>query len=554
MASNSAEVITTNCCTKLFLDSNQPSNSRLGFTKMLMSSADVSMPFSGLVICVTGLSKEARSQVMEATERLGGEYSGSLHPKCTHLVVQISFIYIYNIIIFLFCIFSLIFLIIMGTYFGGRKYDHAIKHGVKNGLHVVTLSWFVDSAKNNVRLNESLYGVKYNDHKESQLVELNQLLVPTSEISCLPLINPNVDLKKSSKRESENNQPIFHNQSIYVDTDISSETKKKIVESAKKDGAKLLDHWFISSNANYVICEGPSIHKYIVHSNNLVTPLWMLKTIKEKSFQRLVHLSSDLAKHISVTLENSRVSDEVDTENRAGCTFPLSLKNFSVTNEKTKGSLEERKKIAELAKQGVRDRRKRRMHPVSLSPITPTSLLDSICWSVSDQTTSACIYTDSALSEQWTPPVCAGNGEGNDSGLLADDSSLSRPLKESEKREVVFKNHFITILFPIDRFGEMGPTSRTFFSSEGFTCIQLLDHIYNFYQENMSSDEMEIAIHTDSRHADRLRALYASDESIKQGFVSFKRIDFMGSRRSFESLKRLSGNANCNVYELLVRA
>ena len=34
---------------------------------------------------------EARVQVKEATERLGGEYSGSLHPKCTHLVVQISF-------------------------------------------------------------------------------------------------------------------------------------------------------------------------------------------------------------------------------------------------------------------------------------------------------------------------------------------------------------------------------------------------------------------------------------------------------------------------------
>jgi hypothetical protein len=81
-------------------------------------------PFAGLVVCVTGLSKgeparfsiwtgmvwevrllrgscssfgdffsssaEARGQVKEAAERLGGEYSGSLHPKCTHLVVQIS--------------------------------------------------------------------------------------------------------------------------------------------------------------------------------------------------------------------------------------------------------------------------------------------------------------------------------------------------------------------------------------------------------------------------------------------------------------------------------
>lgn len=33
---------------------------------------------------------EARKQVMDATERLGGQYSPNLHPQCTHLVVQIS--------------------------------------------------------------------------------------------------------------------------------------------------------------------------------------------------------------------------------------------------------------------------------------------------------------------------------------------------------------------------------------------------------------------------------------------------------------------------------
>lgn len=52
----------------------------------------------------------------------------------------------------------------------------------------------------------------------------------------------------------------------------------------------------------------------------------------------------------------------------------------------------------------------------------------------------------------------------------------------SEKSEMIFKNHFLTILFPIDRFAEMGPSSRTFFSNNGFTCLQVLDHIYAFYQ------------------------------------------------------------------------
>lgn len=52
----------------------------------------------------------------------------------------------------------------------------------------------------------------------------------------------------------------------------------------------------------------------------------------------------------------------------------------------------------------------------------------------------------------------------------------------SEKSELVFKNHFLTILFPVDRFSEIGPSSRTFFNKNGFTCLQVLDHIHAFYQ------------------------------------------------------------------------
>lgn len=73
-------------------------------------------------------------------------------------------------------------------------------------------------------------------------------------------------------------------------------------------------------------------------------------------------------------------------------------------------------------------------------------------------------------------------------------------------------------------------------------------------QESMSVHEIEAAIHTDSKHADRLRSVYSSKETADCGYVIFKRIDFLGSRRSFEMLKRVSGDNNSNVYELLIRA
>ena len=73
-------------------------------------------------------------------------------------------------------------------------------------------------------------------------------------------------------------------------------------------------------------------------------------------------------------------------------------------------------------------------------------------------------------------------------------------------------------------------------------------------QENMSDHEIEMAIHTDSRHADRLRSAYCSRETSESGYTAFKRIEFLGSRRSFEMLKRVSVDNNSNIYELLIRA
>jgi hypothetical protein len=54
----------------------------------------------------------------------------------------------------------------------------------------------------------------------------------------------------------------------------------------------------------------------------------------------------------------------------------------------------------------------------------------------------------------------------------------------SEKREVVFRGPFLTILFPIDRFSELGPSSRTFFSEGGFMREQILEFVHSFYQVN----------------------------------------------------------------------
>ncbi|XP_058078838.1 uncharacterized protein LOC131227136 [Magnolia sinica] len=552
MAGGKVEVIDSKGCSRFLvgISSSFPSlGSSHSFEPMSPASSAVSDhtvrgsgPFSGLVICVTGLSKEARKQVMAATERLGGQYSPVLHPQCTHLVVQS---------------------------FGGRKLEHALKHGSKNGLYVVTLGWFVDSVRRNVRLSESLYNAKSVGENGLPVGEWNQLVgFAANENSCLPSMfrednkAPTMTwqphLQHSGKESSGNKGPVLASYCIYIDSNVSTEMQKKVTDAAAGEGAAILDHWFIGCRASHVVCEGPSIRRYIGHTNNLVTPLWILKTVKEKHMQRLVHMSVDLARQVGVMLENAQncVSDQ-DMNRQGGAQDALNSME-PLPHRRTKQSLEKKQQIVDLAKMGVRTRRGRRMQSCQtpIRPITPSSLLESICWSISEPTSTACIYTDSSLIddvvEQHTSEFFDARADGRDSEALF--ANFSRPLRESERGEVIFKNHFLTILFPIDRFGEMGPSSRTFFGDSGFTCLQVLDHIYAFYQDNMSADEIDAAIDTDSRHADCLLLIYASKESVECGFVPFKRIDFLGSRRSFEMLKRVNGDNNSNVYELLIRA
>lgn len=535
------EVISSKGCSRLLVgisSSLPPMRGLKTFEPMSPASSSVGRsngPFSGLVICVTGLSKEARKQVMDAAERLGGQYSPNLHPQCTHLVVQS---------------------------FGGRKLDHALKHGSKNGLFVVTLGWFVDSVRRNVRLSESLYYVKNVGENGVRMDELNRLIgFSGAENSCLPagmfenakqsVMTEDPHLWFSGRESKRSVDSTLSGHSMFIDSDISAELRNKVVEAAARGGAMLVDQWFVGCNANYVVCEGPSIQRYLGHSNNLVTPLWILKTAKERYAQRLVHMSADLARQVGMVLENVQNGIELEEMNRENGPQDTPC-------PRKKASHEERQEIVSLAKAGVRNRRARYMQTCQtpIRPINPSSLLDSICWSISEPTSTASIYTESSsvgdVSEHQTSVFFDAKGDGKESE--ASFANFSRLLTESEKAELIFKGHFLTILLPIDRFAEMGPSSRTFFSSKGFTCLQVLDHIYAFYQENMTLHEIEAAIHTDSRHADRLRSVYSSKETGERGYAIFKRIDFLGSRKSFEMLKRVSGDNNSNVYELVIRA
>ncbi|EFH53566.1 hypothetical protein ARALYDRAFT_484825 [Arabidopsis lyrata subsp. lyrata] len=488
-----AEVIVTKRCSKLRVEftpslrgsrisepfSPATTNASSRFQPPVRSDG----PFSGLIICVTGLSKEARKQVKEATERLGGEYSPLLHSLCTHLV-----------------------------------FEHALKHGRRETLHIVTLGWFVDSVRRNVKLGESFYAVK----------KLGDTKVNVDGSKSVYAVEKPPRGMQGTKFTGSKDLALS-GYSVFIDPDISEEVRRRVSQVAVEGGAKLMNQWFIGCNASHVVCEAGSVLRYLGHSSNLVTPVWLQKTLEEKPMQNVVRMSADLARDVITMLEN------LVKGSRMECV----LEDASMLRNRTT-TYKERQKIVESAKKA--------MGKMLIQP-NQTSLLDSICWTVSEPTSTASVIIDSFNNNE--------DIERKSLSAFFDDKTNDsfphsiRLLTESERMELVYKNHFITLLLPIDWYGEMGPSSRSYFSETGFTCQQILQHIYAFYQENMSEEEIKAAIHTNSRQSEKLRAV---DSMMKGGKTVFKRIQFLGSRKGFEMLKRVSSFNCSNVYELIIKA
>ncbi|KAH7299279.1 hypothetical protein KP509_24G003500 [Ceratopteris richardii] len=513
------------------------------------ASAVVRGPFYGLIICVTGLSKDARKQVQEATIRMGGQYSPDLHCRCTHLVVQ---------------------------NFRGRKYEHALKHGLKRGLSIVTVAWFVNCVKRNARLDESLYNVRNFLSLAAPFHELSKVMgvSNSSQHSCLPIAPqhdtkalsiaarqmPPQDLQKNLIGQGD----LFSGFCFYIDMNSSHEFQSKIVEAVAKEGGAFLDHWFIGSEATHIVCEGSLMLKYLGFNVNLVTPYWIMKSLKERHLQRLVQLSADLARHVSVLLDVAKSTygseDFCNSEVPALC-GPFNQMDFE-------SQLQYRDQKVNSAKAIVRRRRGPRMQPCRTLPmlITPSILLDNICWSITDSPSAARFFSGSYTLCEVEDSMHERSGflydireETEDQPVttprnIQDSAVYTRSMSESEKKEIVFRGSFLNVLFPVDRFGEMGPMSRCYHNEKGFGRQDILELIWSFYQEQLTQEEVEVALYTDSKHADKLRSLYATKEAVTLGYVPMRRFEFLGSRKSFEGLKRVGRENTSQLYELSLAA
>ncbi|CAL9247850.1 unnamed protein product [Arabidopsis halleri] len=157
-----------------------------------------------------------------------------------------------------------------------------------------------------------------------------------------------------------------------------------VSQVAVEGGAKLMYQWFIGCNASHVIvCEAGSVLRYLGHSSNLVTPVWLQKMLEEKPMQNLVRMSADLARDLRTMLEN------LGKRSRMECV----LEDASMLTNRTT-THKERQKIVESAKKAVTNRHAK-MGKTLIQPLNQSSLLDSICWTISEPTSTANVIIDS---------------------------------------------------------------------------------------------------------------------------------------------------------------
>lgn len=472
-------------------------------------------PFAGLVVCVTGLSKAARRQVLEATEAMGGAYSPELHLRCTHLVVHIC---------------------------AGHKFEHALKHGVRRGLYVVTVAWFVNCARQHARLDEAHYTVPgaaaagglLQQHQHS---DKEKLLARSGTGSgspgafCLPpgfmsslTINGN---GSSGSRDSSGQRhhpppapaPVARQEvaplagmCLFVDADVAAAGRQQVLAAAAAGGATTLDHWFIGCAATHVVCDtAAAALKYMGGGGaHLVSPAWVLRAAKDGgngngagAHRCCVHVSPDLARQLaSRALEEEHHQDHINGgggQGQAAATATATL-------------LRRRQEEASAARAGVRRRRRAAGALLAITgaraagaagtagagggghPVSPACLLDTVCWSVTEAPDTATMFVTTGANGD-----ADADDEDGDAAvaavLLSSSASSSssegggfrtRPMSEADKWEVVYWPTFLTVLFPVDQFGEMGPTARTFVSQGGggFTRLQIIHYVSTFYQVN----------------------------------------------------------------------
>eukprot|EP00899_Mesostigma_viride_P017227 jgi/Mesvir1/25505/Mv01758-RA.1 len=165
----------------------------------------------------------------------------------------------------------------------------------------------------------------------------------------------------------------------------------------------------------------------------------------------------------------------------------------------------------------------------------------------------------------WQGGMGMQGGDGEDAVVL-------RPLTDGDLAHVELHRPFLTLLFPVDAYGEMGPCARTLHSATGFTCGQILQEVHRFYHARLSDEELALAMHLKSDIGQLLRSSLSEapqriperhgagaaatrrEEANREGPDAWRRFHLLGRMKGFQGLQRVGQEYGGQLYEVLLIA
>jgi hypothetical protein len=188
--------------------------------------------------------------------------------------------------------------------------------------------------------------------------------------------------------------------------------------------------------------------------------------------------------------------------------------------------------------------------PAGQLAASPVSLLDGICWAVTQPPSAASFSTSSGFQgsghNQWQG-AGAGSGwasQGYGSSQAMGGSQLATGQQELE--QVLFRGSSITLLLPVTADQLSGVAARTYrlvgAAGGALTCGQLLQQVYEHYQQEAPHEELLQLLQHDAGARVAVRGLVQAGEAVVRG-------DLLGASCACDGLRRV-GPSSSAVYQL----
>ncbi|KAK9840414.1 hypothetical protein WJX74_009524 [Apatococcus lobatus] len=300
---------------------------------------------------------------------------------------------------------------------------------------------------------------------------------------------------------------VFEGMQAVLDPSVAPAEASRVHTAWVEGGGSLKRSAHLGKGISHVICTPEAASAWLGMGVSIVSPQWVLRSLKGGEPQRCLQISLDTLAHLPAP-----------SSQHAGI-HPL-------TSEQIIHS------TPSAAPQTLEQKRSQSMSS-GWAQMTPPMLLEGILWSVTADPGSALwdrcpgSMQDGALGDIIPDSPGADVDEATSAGLAQE--SLGAAMLAADMESIVYKAPSITILFPLDASGQQGHSAQcTAIEGAVLSRGQLLRIIHQFYQ------------------AASLSSLSSTSGVSAPGSTAAG----LGARCSLEGLSKVSREASGTIYEL----